>query len=160
MIETHTTKITRSKHFETLLVKISKNGYPETAEFADNPFVLVENQHITILYWSKTLKEQARKDEQINEAIISLLKEFDFTYELTGIFYHVKKEGKESIVQMVNSNIEEFYNRLNAVAGLSLTPPPTHITVYVRKYQHEGIKIEDDEEFSHIARRIESLRVN
>lgn len=86
--------------------------------------------HITIIgykTWEK-IKKLANK-KRIFE-LEKLIKNFDFEYKLLDEYFLIQKNDRKSIIQKIDSNIENFYKKLNDIFPADFSVPFEHITLF------------------------------
>lgn len=154
----------RLLHFGFLAAQAEQNGLQKKHEFH---VTIIGNAHAKEI--KTVLKTLAPEEQQKRIADLhALIQSTDWSFGTTrGTgFYHIKKEyraanpkdssvetveARESYIQVLSiPALEEFYQRLNVLFGLSLKSPLPHITLYTKSTDSKnmgvgiGISARDD----------------
>ena len=108
--------------------------------------------HITLL--SKGAAEEVSgwvgDDPARREQVQSLIAQTDFSFAPLRCFYHVRRDGDQTLIQLVHMpSLRGFYQQLSTLVGKPLSVPPAHITLYTNG-NPLGIGIASYQEFKRL----------
>lgn len=117
--------------------------------------------HVTLVAIRKIIEKHAVADPQFAERVVADFCEFVRENEMNLLrfreeFKFASKGEKRSVVVMCDiSNLNDFFDQMNAKYKLHVEYPPTHVTLYTLQ-PDKGIFLTDQSDIEVLTKRIEN----
>jgi hypothetical protein len=121
----------------------------EPVTYHGKTFLPKDEVHITIFgsRLSAELAEAMNQDSSLRRRLAAAIQGTDWDYQVQDEWYHVVDGEEETIIRMVAvPPLDDFYRRVERMAGVEIPYRPTHVTLFTYN-SPEGIGIASEEEF-------------